>query len=334
MYPAHNPRPDLSIQQKLDDIDWIGTFLGGAVFVLFMIVVTFSGSTYPWKSAACISLWAIFGGILITYIMQQCLSILTTKEQRNFPVHFLKSRTLILLFSATAGGAAALDIVLYYTPLFFQFTRGDSALKAAIRLLPFICAFIFFVMVSGGTLPIIGRYNLYYLIGGTLIVIGGGLLCTINVNTSAGLIYGYEILVGSGVGLVFQNAYAVGAAKVPHKDQPKVIGFINVAQIGTIAIALAIMGCLFQNIGVKELDGAFAGYDFPDAYIRSALAGNLSPVFKSTDGEVVHIAVVAVATTIRKLMATVVAAGAVVLVSSVLMPFEKIDLNIDIVAGG
>ena len=48
------------------------------------------------------------------------------------------------------------------------------------------------------------------------------------------------------------------AAKVDKKDHPKAIGFINVGQIGTIAIALSIAGCLFQNVGFNDLKHAFA----------------------------------------------------------------------------
>lgn len=187
-------------------------------------------------------------------------------------------------------------------------------------------------MVAGGSLPLVGRYNLYYLVGGLLIVAGGALLCTIDADTAAGRIYGYEILLAAGTGLVFQNAYSVAAAKVLVSDQPKAIGFINVAQIGTIAIGLSIAGSLFQNLGFKALKSAFEGRGFPEEYVRSALAGSISPVFKSGDEEMVRIAVVAVAETIRKIFATVVAGGAVVTVSSLFMRFEKIDL--DVAAGG
>jgi hypothetical protein len=122
-----------------------------------MIVVTFGGSTFAWDSGASIALWVVFGVFLIAFIVQQYFQIFTTNEHRIFPVHFLKSRTLVLLYVATAGAAAAQATTLYYTPLFFQFTRGDSALQAAIRLLPFICTFIFFVMLAGGSLPVVGR---------------------------------------------------------------------------------------------------------------------------------------------------------------------------------
>jgi hypothetical protein len=81
---------------------------------------------------------------------------------------------------------------------------------------------------------------------------------TIDSSTSIARIYGYEVLIAAGTGLVFQNAYAVAVAKVARKDSAKAIGFINVAQIGTIAIALAIAGSLFQNLGFSALKSALA----------------------------------------------------------------------------
>lgn len=330
--PSKNPRPDLTIKQKFADIDWIGAIIYATIFVLFMIVVTFSGSTFAWNSTTSIVLWVVFGVCLIAFTLQQGLKIFTNDEHRIFPVHFLKSRNLVLLYIATGSAGAAQGVVLYYTPLFFQFTKGDTPLQAAVRLLPFICVFIVFVMAAGATLPIVGRYNLYYFVGGCFILIGGALLCTINENTSTGRIYGYEALSAIGIGLLFQIGYAVAVTKASPKDEPKAIGFINVAQIGTIAISLAIAGSIFQNVGFDLLKSAFAGRNLPDDYIRSALAGTLSPVFSSGDAEIIHVAVVAVAETIRKIFSLVAAAGALVVVSSLLMRFEKLDLSI--VAGG
>jgi hypothetical protein len=312
----------------------VGAVLHAAVFVLFMVTLSFSGSTYAWNSAGAIALWVVFGACLVAYVVQQAFSIFTTDENRIFPVHFLRSRTLVLLYVATGGAGAALSITLYYTPLFFQFTRGDSALRAAVRLLPFICTYIFFVMAAGGSLPVVGRYNLYYLVGGGFIVTGGALLFGINTTTSSGRIYGCEILVAAGLGLAWQNAYSVATAKVSPKDVPKALGFINLAQLGTISTALAIAGSLFQNLGFHDLKKAFAdsGHEFPNDYIRSALAGSISPVFSSADQGIIHIATVAIAETIRKMFGMVVAAGALVTVCSLLMKFEKIKLAI--AAGG
>ena len=298
-----------------------------------MIVVTFDGSTYAWNSGASIALWVVWGLTLVAYILQQYFAIFTTPDRRIFPGHFLKSRTMLLLYIATGGAAAANAVTLYYVPLFFQFTRNDSALQAAVRLLPFIVLFIFFVMVAGGLLPVVRRYNIFYIIGGAFALTGGALMFTIKASTSVSRIYGYEVLSAAGTGLVFQNAYAVAAAKVPQKDRSNAIGFINVSQIGTIAIALAIAGSLFQNLGFSALKDALAPFHLPENLVRSALAGTISPIFSgAVDKRIAPIAVVAVAQTIQRVFGTVMAGGAVVFVTSTLMSWERIEL--EMVAGG
>jgi hypothetical protein len=320
------------VWQKFKEIDWVGGILVGAVFVLFMIVVTFGGSTFAWDSGATIALWVVFGVCLVGFIIQQAFSLFTTKEKRIFPVHFLKSRTMILLYAATGGAASANATTIYYIPLFFQFTRGDSAIKAAVRLLPFIILFVFSVMVAGGSLPVVGRYKIYYVFGGALTIVGSALMFTIDAGTSVARIYGYEILIAVGTGLMFQNAYAVAVAKVPRRDTAYAIGFINVSQIGTIAIALAIAGSLFQNLGFNALKSALASFDLPDDYVRSALAGSVSPIFKSTDQQIIQVAVKVVAQTIQRVFGTAIAAGAVIFICGLLMSNEKLDL--DVAAGG
>ena len=322
----------MTLFDKLARFDWVGGVLNGAVLVIFMIVLSFSGSVYAWNSGSAIALWVAFGVTLVVYVIQQYCALSTTKENRIFPVHFLRNRTMVLLFIATAAAASAYEVTLYYIPLFFQFTRGDSAIKAALRLLPMICVFIFFVLVAGATLPMSGRYNLFYIAGGPLILIGGAFAFTIDADTAPAKIYGYEVLIAAGCGLVFQNAYAVATALVPKHEESNALGFINVAQIGTMAFGLSFAGCLFQNLGFKSLRTDLAPYGLPDEYVRSALAGRISPVFSSGEEELIKIAVEAAASAIQKLFGMVIAGGAVVFVSGSLLPFKKLDLQA--VAGG
>jgi hypothetical protein len=297
-----------------------------------LIAVTFAGSTYAWNSGPNIALWVVFAVTLIAYIVQQAFAIFTTRDRQIFPIHYLKSRTMLLLYISTGACAAANAVTLYYIPLFFQFTKGDSALEAAVRLLPFIIFLIVFVMLAGGSLPVVGRYSLYYVIGGAIILIGGSLMFTVKQSTNIGRIYGFEILIAAGCGLVFQNGYAVAAARVPLKDKANAIGFMNVSQIGSIAIALSIAGCLFQNLGFHDLKVALAGYNFEDGYIQSALAGTISPIFSSGNTQVIDLVVASVSKTLIKIFGMVIAAGAVTFISGLLMRHEKISL--EMTAGG
>jgi len=326
-FPKHNPQPDSSGPTKLARIDWVGAVLNATVFTLFQVVLTFAGSTWKWNAPGPIALWAVFGASLITYIVQQAFSLFTTPERQLFPIHFLKSRTQVLLYIGTAATATGLSVGVYYIPLFFQFTRGDSAIRAAVRLLPLITITIFFVLLSGGLLPVIARYAPLYLLSGVFILIGGSLMHTIDVTTSTSAIYGYEVLMAIGIGLTMQVAYSVSVVKVKQHDVQNAIGFINVAQIGTMAIALSIAASIFQNRGLINLKEALQGYGFSEMELRSALAGAQSAVLMGGNEVVKAKAPAAVVKTMDSIWIMSIVAGAVCFVTGLLMRWERVALD-------
>lgn len=292
-----------------------------------MVVVTFSGSTWRWNSSKVIALWTVFGLTLILYVIQQTFAIFTTPEGRLFPGHFIKSRTLLLLYFSTAGSASAMAVSIYYVPLFFQFTRGDTALEAAVRLLPFITIFVFFVMFAGSLLPVFGRYAPWYFPASVLMIIGAAFMYRVSPDTHTAAIYGFEVLIAVGVGLIFQTGYSVAAANVDPSDVSNTIGFINVAQIGSIAIALSICGALFQNLGFRHLSETLASYGFSEDVLRSALAG-LESVVLNKEGDVVrNMAISAIVHTIDQLYALVLAAGVLIFACACFMKWEKLELE-------
>lgn len=199
--PKFNAQPTVSGREKLAHIDWIEAFLNAGTFCLFMVVLTFAGSTWPWNSAGPIILWVLFGVFVISYALQSTFSISTTPGRRLFPVQFLRSRTMILLYFTTAATAASLAVTIYYIPLFFQFTKDDSVIQAAVRLLPFITLNIFFTMFSGALLPVFGIYMPWYVPSGILLLVGGVLMYLVTSTTSTSAIYGFEILIAVGGGL-------------------------------------------------------------------------------------------------------------------------------------
>jgi MFS family permease len=327
LFPKYTGKPDLSGPTKLRQIDWVGVFLNAGVWTLFQVACTFSGSTWKWKSAGPIALWVVFGVFLFCYVIQQIFCVFTTFERRLFPVQILKSRTIVLLYFAHAAAAATVFVAVYYIPLFFQFTRGDSAIKAAVRLLPFICIMIFFVMFAGGILPVLGRYMPLYVIGGIFMTIGGALMHTVDAGTSTSAIYGYEVLVAIGAGIPLQVAYSVAVVKVKPEEIQGAIGVMNVAQIGSTAIALSLANIIFQNVGFIKLRDTLAGRGFSAEDLRGALAGAKSTILAGDDPNVQKLAIDAIVDTMGVIWILVIVAGAVSIVSGIFMKREKLSLQ-------
>lgn len=158
-------------------------------------------------------------------------------------------------------------------------------------------------------------------------LVGGSLMYTITTSSTAATIYGFEILIAIGSGLIGQIGYSVAAAKVKPSEVPAAIGFMNVAQIGSVAISLTIAGAIFQNIGYIYLKDALLEYNFSDAELRAALAGAQSAILAHGDGSVVDLAIAAIVKTISRIFALVIAGGALTLVSAGFMKMEKLELN-------
>lgn len=258
---------------------------------------------------------------------------MTTKDNPILPLDLLQSPTQFLLYLGTATSITAFFVPAYYIPLYFQFTKGDNSMVAAVRLLPFVVVNIVFNIAAGAFLPRLRYYKLWYFASSICIVIGSALMYTVTSTTSTRAIYGYQVLIGAGSGCTLQIGYDVAAAYVPPSRTAHVIRFQNVSQIGYTTIALAAAGCSSQNIGYDRLQQELAVSGFSNSDLRTALAGVLSLVLHSGDMETRSGAIAAIVSTLGDLYGLVLAAGALMILSSLLMRWERVPLWDSVVGG-
>ncbi|KAL2850358.1 major facilitator superfamily domain-containing protein [Aspergillus pseudodeflectus] len=325
--PRHGTHRHERIIPRIRNLDWLGALLNAATYTLFIISCTYSGSTWPWDSGSIIALWAMTGVTIVLFALQQWTAFLTTKDDRIYPVWCLKSRSLVLLYIATAGSSAVLQCNIYYIPLFFELTKGDDAISVSARLLPFIFLMIFSSLFSGTLLPRFNVYAIWYVVSGMIALVGSVLLFLISTGTPPRNIYGFEILTGVGCGLTFQAAYAIALSKSPPEKATSILGFINVAQLGGGALALAIAGTVFQNVGFDNLQTALGGRGYSTGEIREALGGGYSAILNGGPLEVRALASDAIGNTIASVFGISVGGGAAVLGAGLLMRWERVKLS-------
>ncbi|KMQ47767.1 Major facilitator superfamily domain [Trichophyton rubrum] len=234
---------------------------------------------------------------------------------------------MILLYVSTSCTNSALLVPAYYIPIFFQFTRGDSPVDAAVRLLPLVILAIVSVMVQGITMPLVGYYTPYYTISGVLIVIGSALMSTVGVDTPVANIYGYSIIIGIGTGLGIQASYGVAAAKVKEDEVQHAINYINLAQIGAETLSLTVAGTIFQQLAFKNLSKYLAGRGYTSAELIAAIAGTQSVILQNGSEEVRSLAIEAIVEAMKKVYITMIAAGALQVICSVFLPREKLFMK-------
>lgn len=134
--------------------DWFGWILSTGATVCLCFTLTNGGNIWPWRDYRTITFCVFFSVLSAATMVQQRFHPFMTVEKRLFPPpHIIQNGTLTLLNIQTAVTIANIFVPLYYIPLYFQFVHGDSAIKAAVRLLPFVLVFVTTSLLSGALLP-------------------------------------------------------------------------------------------------------------------------------------------------------------------------------------
>lgn len=328
--PPRNIAPKASAWERLSKIDPLGVAFNVVAPFLFAVATTFSGPIWPWGSPASLAMWSVFGIVFVAWVLQQRFSVFTTREERAFPMHMLSRTDLIPLWVASGCAGAAYAVTLYYTPLFFAFVRGRDANEQTVRLLPFIIAFIFVVLLTGTLLPVIGRYRVVYFCAGSCTLAGAVAMAVLmkEENISEAKVMAFEALIGVGLGMQFQHALGIlGATCTDGRDREDSTVICNMAQMGSIATILAAAGCIYQNVGYNLLVDALQPGTSSEKQVREALAGVSSGVWESGDPATTTRAARAVAEVISREFYIVVAAGALGILCALCMRGEKLDYS-------
>ncbi|KAF5870644.1 putative mfs drug efflux protein [Botrytis fragariae] len=293
LLPNYDPRPGVPLLHRAKEVDYLGGIIIIGAFVSGVMAVSFGGVTYPWNSGKIIGLFVCSGILFIIFGIQQVFTIFTTTSRRIFPIEFLQSRTMLILFAVTSAGGTAIFIPIYMIPIFFQFTRNDSALEAGVRLLPFIFLMIFAVISNGAILSAYGYYMPWYTAGGVLVLIGGSLMFADVTPIPL---------------LPKSMASPSLSAVVAEELVSSAVGFITCAQVGGVTIALAIANSVFLNGSQEKIQAILP--DLPAAEIQQ-------------QKEVIQ----AIVESMSKTYAMVITAGALTVVLSLLMKREKLFMS-------
>lgn len=153
----------------------------------------------------------------------------------------------ILLAIGSASVITSLYVPIYYIPIYFQFMESDTALKSAVRLLPFVLIAVFVNLISGSLLARVKYYKPVYIISGIMITLGGALFYVYpDPSVNAGTIYGISIVTAAGTGLTLQIGYTIASLKVTGEDVGHAISIQNLAQIGGTTSLLSLQDKSFR----------------------------------------------------------------------------------------
>ncbi|RGP81354.1 aurofusarin rubrofusarin efflux pump aflt [Fusarium longipes] len=322
LLPDFKPQADVPLLQRLAQIDYLGSLLSIGSVLTVIMAMNFGGVLWDWDAGRSIGLFVTSGVLIILFVLQQVFLVGTTRTNRLFPMHFWRSRTMICLFFTMMLATFGSFIGIFYLPLYYQFARGSTAVETSVHLLPFILFLVAFNLLNGQFMGRTGYYYPWYIVGAAMELIGGVLLYTVDEHTSDAKIYGYTIILGTGVGCFCQAGFAVAQMKVKPDEIPYSVGFMTVGQMLGIVFGTGMSGALFINYGQQALSAVFP--DASKSEIADALAGVGSSLIDSASKSVRDEAIHGITRAIQLAYVPIIAAGSICLICGLCMRREKV----------
>ncbi|WP_213088040.1 MDR family MFS transporter [Streptomyces griseoaurantiacus] len=223
-------------------IDYLGAGLLTLGITSIVLVTTWGGTEYAWGSARIMELIGIGVAALVGFLFWQ-----TKAAEPIMPLHIFRNRNFSLMsIIGFITGFVMFGAVLFL-PLYQQAVQGASATNSGLLLLPMLGAMLVLSMVAGRVTTNSGRYKVFPLAGGVLLIAGLFLLAQMDTGTSRLTSGIYMAVLGAGMGCLMQITMLVAQNSVEMKDMGVASSSTTLFRTLGSSFGVAIMGALFNN---------------------------------------------------------------------------------------
>ncbi|KAJ3384391.1 hypothetical protein HDU84_003000 [Entophlyctis sp. JEL0112] len=268
--------------QALKKVDFLGTFLLVGSVIFLLIPIQGGGTQYAWNSPTVISLF-VFGFVLLA-----CFIYVEGWVAANPVLTFelFKNRLAVAVFVTTFFVGCGFFVIIFYTPLWFEIVKGQTATQAGISTIPLIMGLVVISIVAGVIATVTGTFWPLLPFGGTLIAVGGGLLTTMKEDAQSWQQVLYLIIAGCGVGCCLQTCLIAAQVSVPVELLAVVTSSTNFFQTIGAVVGIAISSSLFNNNLVDKVLTSLATFNTSLADLEPA--GLLNPTVVFSDPSSLH----------------------------------------------
>lgn len=204
----------LSLKEKFAQLDILGMALLVPCMTGLILALESGGSTYAWSNWRIVILFVIFGLLLLAWLAVQAWK----GDNGTVPPRIFFQRSVWASFLYSMMSTAALTVVVYYIPLWFQAVKGQSPVKAGISMLPTILSLVAAAILAGAFTQKVGYYWPAMIAAPIVASVGTGMLTTLKVDTGHPKWIAYQFLTGFGVGMGMQQTVLAVQAVLPGQD--------------------------------------------------------------------------------------------------------------------
>ncbi|KAJ5888997.1 hypothetical protein N7495_009038 [Penicillium taxi] len=228
---------------KLKRMDPLGILCFIPAIISILLFLQWGGTTYEWSNVRIIVLLVIFG----IFASAWCYIQVLRQEEATVPPRLLRNRNVLgaVLHAIFLGGS--FFVFGYYLPIWFQAIEEVSASESGISTLPMVVSMIISSALGGLLVNFVGYYTPLMFLGSTLLAVGFGLCTTFQVDTQSSKWISYQVIIGLGAGVGFQQCVNALQTVLPLHDIPIGMAIITFAQSLSGAVFISIAQNVFQN---------------------------------------------------------------------------------------
>lgn len=223
-------------------IDWLGAGLLAIGITAIVLITTWGGKDYAWTSATILGL-----GVLGVVSIAAFIWVQNHVAEPILPLALFKN----LNFSLVSGIGFLVGFGLFgaisFLPLYQQTVQGASATNSGLLLLPMMLGVMTTSIVIGRMITKTGRYRVYPIIGGVVMIVAMLLLTQLATDTGkleAGV---YMVILGLGMGFLMQTTMLISQNSVEVKDLGVASSTATFARSIGGSFGVALFGAVFTD---------------------------------------------------------------------------------------
>ncbi len=222
-------------------IDYLGATLITAGVAVLLVWVSLAGSSFGWVSATTI--WMVTLGVLL---LAAAVAVEVRAVEPIIPLRLFRDRTTSLATFASVMIGVAMFGSTVFLQQYFQIAHGMSPTHAGLMSVAMVGGLFVSSIGTGRIITRTGRWKRYLVGGMVLVIVGLGLLGTIDERTGLLRIGVYMAVLGIGLGATMQNLVLAVQNNTAQRD------------MGAASSVVAFFRSMGGSIGVSALGAVLA----------------------------------------------------------------------------
>ncbi|MEU8054832.1 MDR family MFS transporter [Microbispora bryophytorum] len=235
-------------------IDYLGAALIVAGVSCFLLYLDWAGGEMGWTAPGSLALLTGFVALAALFVFVELRA-----AEPILPMRLFRNK----IFSVGNGFSFLAGLAMFggmiFLPVYLQAVQGMSPTVSGLALLPAVLGIFSTSITSGQIMSRTGRYKIFPILGGAVLLVAMWLLSTIKVDTPYWQVAVYAFLFGAGLGFTMQTIVTAIQNAVERSDMGVATSSATFFRMMGAAIGTAIMGAVLTNRLAHHLTAEFGG---------------------------------------------------------------------------